>query len=56
MSIKDIRIATGMTQKAFAGYLGIPYRTLQNWENGERKCAEYILELIIYKLKNEKVL
>lgn len=53
MDIKDLRAVTGWTQKAFADYFHIPLRTLQNWEGGQRKAPEYLLELIEYKLIKE---
>lgn len=53
MSIKDIRLSTGMNRKQFAGYFGIPYRTLEDWEAGRAKCAPYLLALIVYKLEKE---
>lgn len=33
--LKELRKATGFTQKSFSKEVGIPLRTLQNWENGE---------------------
>jgi DNA-binding transcriptional regulator YiaG len=48
--------ATGMTQKAFAEYFGIPVRTLQDWIAGKRKMPDYLLRLMIYKLEVEKKL
>lgn len=42
-----------MTRATFAAHLNIPYRTIQDWELGNRQCAEYIAALIEYKLKNE---
>lgn len=45
---------TGMTQKAFAEYFGIPVRTLQDWLAGKRKMPDYLLRLMIYKLEIEK--
>ena len=56
MTIKNIRKASGMTQKTFAEYFGIPKRTLENWEGGQRECPEYLLELMEYKLKNEGII
>ena len=35
--IKQKRIAVGMTQKELAQKIGVPYQTLQFWENGKRK-------------------
>lgn len=33
--LKELRKTTGLTQKSFSKEIGIPLRTLQNWENGE---------------------
>ena len=52
-TIKELRTACGMTQQAFADYLHIPKRSIENWENGTYKPAEYLLELIEYKLRKE---
>ena len=49
-----IRNQTGMNKKEFAEYLGIPYRTLQDWELGNTQAPEYVLRLIAYKVKMEK--
>ena len=61
MSFKELRILSGMTRPNFAKYFGIPYRTVQSWElYGEsvegRKCPDYLLKLMEYKLRNEKVI
>lgn len=53
MSIKELRQAAGMTQKAFGEYLSIPKRTIEDWENERRVPPAYVAELIEYKLKNE---
>lgn len=52
MTVKELRTKTGMTQKAFAEYFGIPKRTVEDWEYEKRKCPEYLLKLMIYKLTN----
>lgn len=41
MEIKEIREMTGTTKTEFAKRYKISYRTLQSWENGERKPPEY---------------
>lgn len=56
MAIKELRAATGMTQKQFSEYLNIPHRTIQNWEGEQRQCPEYVVELIEYKLRNENLI
>ena len=53
MTIKDLRTASGMTQKAFAEYFGIPKRTIEDWEGGRRECHAYLISLIAYKLEKE---
>ena len=53
MNIKELRTASGMTQKAFADYFGIPKRTIEDWEAERRTCNKYIVDLIEYKLKKE---
>lgn len=53
MEFKELRKLSGMTQKAFAEYFEIPKRTIESWDMGERKCPEYLLKLMEYKLVNE---
>lgn len=52
---ETIRKKSGMNQTKFAKYFEISLRTVQHWENGDRKCPPYLLELMEYKLKNEKM-
>ena len=33
--IKGLRDKTGMTRKAFSDHLGIPIRTVEDWEKGK---------------------
>ena len=56
MSIKDLRKQSKMTQQQFADYFGIPKRTIEDWERGVRKCNEYVIDLIEYKLKKENII
>ena len=49
MTIEDARKSCGMSRKDVAEWLEIPYRTLTNWENGERQCPPYIEKLIVEK-------
>lgn len=53
MEVKELREKAGMTRKQFHEYFGIPYRTVQDWELGNRTCNEYVINLIEYKLRNE---
>lgn len=49
-----IRAVTGMNRSKFAEWLGVPYRTMQDWELGVSKVPEYVLNLIAYKVANER--
>jgi DNA-binding transcriptional regulator YiaG len=53
MTFKELRQASGMTQKEFAEYFEIPKRTIESWDEGARKCPEYLLKLMEYKLTKE---
>ena len=51
----ELRTDTGMTRREFCEYFEIPYRTLQDWELGNRKMPDYLLRLMAYKAKMEKL-
>ena len=46
MTIKELRVAAGLTQARFAEKYKIPKRTLENWEEGTRNPPPYVLELL----------
>ena len=52
--IKKAREEAGLTIKELADLLGAPYRTIQNWNLGERKPPEWIERLAIKEIKNYK--
>ena len=56
MTFKELRERSGMSRQEFMDYFGIPYRTIQSWELGDRKCPKYLLELMQYKLEHEKII
>lgn len=56
MEFKELLEQSGMNLKAFSEFFNIPYRTLQGWKASERKCPEYLLELMQYKLEKENIL
>ena len=43
-----------MTRKEFCEYFEIPYRTVQDWELGNRKMPDYLLRLMEYKIRMEQ--
>lgn len=59
MELKDelrkIRKEVGMNRKEFAEYFGIPYRTMQDWELGNRRVPEYLFRLMEYKIQVEQL-
>lgn len=56
MTIRDLISASGMSQRAFAEYLAIPRRTVENWCMDVNKCPPYLVSLIEYKLRHEGLL
>lgn len=56
MTFKELRKASGMTQKAFSDYFNIPKRTIENWEQGVNEVPKYLIELIEYKLIKENII
>ena len=56
MDFKELRKASGMTQKAFSDYFNIPKRTIENWEQGVNEVPKYLIELIEYKLIKENII
>lgn len=53
---KAFRESSGMSMINFARYFEIPYKTVVKWENGERNCTPYLMALMEYKLRKEKIL
>ena len=46
MTIKEMRIITGMSRQEFGDYFGIPRGTIRNWEQGIREPLPYVVSLI----------
>ena len=53
--IKELRESIGLSRKEFSVHVGIPVRTLEDWEAGRRTPPEYIPRLIAYQLKYEEL-
>ncbi len=54
--IRKIREQTGLSRKDFSIHIGIPLRTIEDWEAGRRRPPEYIPRLIEYQLKYEEMI
>lgn len=48
-----LREQTGMNRKEFSTYLGIPYRTMTDWERGMCQAPEYVFNLIKEKVERD---
>lgn len=55
-NVKELRVATHMTQQMFADYFNIPFRTLQDWEYSPEHCRDYTVALLEYKLRKDGVI
>ena len=47
MTIKEARTKVNFTQKQVQALIGIPIRTLQNWESGVRNCPDYVTKMVV---------
>ena len=45
--IRYARMKHGLTQHQLADLTGIPFRTIQNWEGGQRKCPDYVAKMVV---------
>lgn len=53
--VRELRNSTGMNRKEFCEYFGIPYRTVTEWERGTRKMPDYVLRMMEYQIRMEKL-
>ena len=54
--LKKMRKELEMNRTEFSRYVGIPLRTLEEWEAGRRQMPDYVLRLIAYYTKMERFL
>ena len=54
--VKELRESIKLSRKEFSEHIGIPVRTLEDWEAGRRTPPEYIPRLISYQLKYEELI
>lgn len=53
--IKELRESTGMNRREFCDYFCIPYRTVTEWERDNRHAPEYVIRLLEYYIRAEKL-
>lgn len=53
--VKKLREKTGMNRRQFCDYFGIPYRTVEDWENKKSTCSKYLFDMMetILNFKNK---
>lgn len=53
--IKELRESTGMNRRELCEYFNIPYRTVTEWERDNRHAPEYVIRLLEYYIRMEKL-
>ena len=51
--VAALRESTGLSRKDFCNLVQIPYRTMTEWELGNRHAPEYVLRLLEYYLRSQ---
>ena len=54
--LKKMRESLGMNRTEFSRYIEIPLRTLEEWEAGRRQMPDYVLRLLVYYTKMQRLL
>lgn len=49
--IKEARTSAGFTQKRINELLGIPARTIQEWESGRRTPAPWLEDMVVREIE-----
>lgn len=53
MEIKELRKLTGLSQKQFSEKYDIPLPTIRHWEQKQRECPKYVLDLLEFKVMED---
>ena len=54
--IRKMRSDMGMNRREFCDYFDIPYRTVTEWERDTRHAPDYVVRLLEYYIRMEKML
>lgn len=52
-AIRELRASTGKNRKEFCKEYKIPYRTMTEWELGQRHAPEYVIRLLSYYIRTQ---
>ncbi len=50
-AVKEARAAAGLTQQGIADRMLIPFRTIQQWEGGQRTPPPYVQRFVLNELE-----
>ncbi|MBO4901516.1 MAG: helix-turn-helix transcriptional regulator [Lachnospiraceae bacterium] len=53
--VRELREMTGMNRKQFCEFFEIPYRTVSEWERDGRHAPDYVIRLLEYYIRVEKI-
>ena len=53
--VRELRELTGMNRRQFCDFFEIPYRTVSEWERDGRHAPDYLLRLLEYYIRMEKI-
>ncbi|MBR4169799.1 MAG: helix-turn-helix transcriptional regulator [Lachnospiraceae bacterium] len=53
--VRELRELTGMNRRQFCEFFEIPYRTVSEWERDGRHAPDYVLRLLEYYIRVEKI-
>lgn len=53
MEIKELRKLINLSQKQFSEKYDIPLPTIRHWEQGQRECPKYVLDLLEFKVRED---
>ena len=52
-TVAELRAMTGLSQRKFAAWYGIPARTVENWESGTNNAPEYIRIMLVRLVRQD---
>lgn len=53
LTFHEVRVLSGLTQKAFSEKYSIPKRSVENWDAGSRNPPDYLVELLARAVKED---
>ena len=54
MDIKEAREKAGMSRQDVCDLIGMSYRTIQDWELGNKHPADWVVKLVVAEIQRHK--